>query len=209
MLDVIDVILKFIKQGGFFMFPIAFVGAIGVAIVLERFISLSIFNFGLSRAEKRNSSPDGNIVDKFDYILNSSSLLRSTFSEAYKLYTEGQLTTEFLEDSVNVRLIAVTRRLTQRVTIISTLANTATLLGLLGTIMGLIQSFSSVATASGAERSALLSSSVSVAMNTTAFGLMIAIPLLLMYVFIDDYSEKSKEHLLISSADIINAIRRC
>ena len=65
-------------------------------------------------------------------------------------------------------------RLEKRTPFVATLANIATLLGLLGTIMGLIAAFSAVASADPAEKANLLSSSISIAMNTTAFGLIIS-----------------------------------
>ena len=68
--------------------------------------------------------------------------------------------------------------------ILATLANIATLLGLLGTIIGLIQAFTAVAQADPAEKADLLSASIAVAMNTTAFGLIAAIPLLLIHSFL-------------------------
>ncbi|MFY8031687.1 MAG: MotA/TolQ/ExbB proton channel family protein [Devosia sp.] len=64
---------------------------------------------------------------------------------------------------------------------LGTLANIATLLGLLGTIMGLITAFAAVASADPAQKASLLSSSISVAMNTTALGLMTAIPLVFLH----------------------------
>ena len=75
-------------------------------------------------------------------------------------------------------LMEVMPRLEKRTHYLSGFANIATLLGLLGTIIGLIQGFQAVANANPAEKADMLSASISVAMNTTAFGLMVAIPLL-------------------------------
>ena len=75
-------------------------------------------------------------------------------------------------------LMEITPRLEKRTHYLATFANIATLLGLLGTIIGLINAFTAVSGANPAEKADLLSASISVAMNTTAFGLMVAIPLL-------------------------------
>ena len=75
-------------------------------------------------------------------------------------------------------LMEVLPRLEKRTHYLATLANIATLLGLLGTIIGLISAFTAVSNANPADKADLLSASISVAMNTTAFGLMCAIPLL-------------------------------
>jgi biopolymer transport protein ExbB len=70
-------------------------------------------------------------------------------------------------------------QLEKRTPYVALASNIATLLGLLGTIMGLIAAFTAVANANPAEKADLLSASISVAMNTTAFGLIVAIPLLI------------------------------
>jgi len=80
--------------------------------------------------------------------------------------------------------------LEERTHYLATLANVATLLGLLGTIIGLIQAFTAVAAADPAEKADLLSASISVAMNTTAFGLIVAIPLLLFHSYLATRTSK-------------------
>ena len=83
-------------------------------------------------------------------------------------------------------LMEVMPRLEKRTHYLATFANLATLLGLLGTIIGLIRAFTAVSAANPAEKADLLSASISVAMNTTAFGLMVAIPLLLIHAVLAD-----------------------
>ena len=78
----------------------------------------------------------------------------------------------------------VVPRLEKRTHYIATFANLATLLGLLGTVIGLINAFAAVATVNPAEKANLLSASISVAMNCTAFGLMTAVPLLLIHALL-------------------------
>ena len=75
-------------------------------------------------------------------------------------------------------MMEIIPQLEKRTPYVGLFASIATLLGLLGTIMGLIEAFTAVANANPAEKADLLSASISVAMNTTAFGLMVAIPLL-------------------------------
>jgi biopolymer transport protein ExbB len=76
-------------------------------------------------------------------------------------------------------MMEIIPQLEKRTPYVALFASIATLLGLLGTIMGLIEAFTAVANANPAEKADLLSASISVAMNTTAFGLMVAIPLLI------------------------------
>lgn len=75
-------------------------------------------------------------------------------------------------------------RLTKRLHYLSMLANVATLMGLLGTIHGLILSFAAVAQADPAQKQALLAHGISVSMYTTALGLVVAIPAMISYSFL-------------------------
>jgi biopolymer transport protein ExbB len=70
--------------------------------------------------------------------------------------------------------------LTRRLSYLGVLANSATLIGLLGTITGLITAISGVGVADAAQRSAYLAAGISEALHTTAFGLVIAIPTLMI-----------------------------
>ena len=83
-------------------------------------------------------------------------------------------------------------QLEKRTHYLATFANIATLLGLLGTIIGLIRAFTAVSGANPAEKADLLSASISVAMNTTAFGLIVAIPLLLMHAVLQTKTTEAK-----------------
>lgn len=86
------------------------------------------------------------------------------------------------------------------------LSNIATLLGLLGTIMGLIEAFTAVANADPAEKADLLSASISVAMNTTAFGLMVAIPLLIVHATLTSKTSEIVDSLEMASVKTLNLI---
>ena len=96
-------------------------------------------------------------------------------------------------------------RLEKRTGYLSTLANVATLLGLLGTIIGLIAAFTAVADADPAQKATLLSQSISVAMNTTAFGLISAIPLLLLHAWLQTKTSQIVESLDVIAVRLVNA----
>ncbi len=98
--------------------------------------------------------------------------------------------------------------LVQRTHYLAMLANVATLLGLLGTIVGLIQAFTAVAEADPAEKADLLSASISVAMNTTAFGLMAAIPLLLTHSYLVTKTARLVDDLEKAAVKSINLMVR-
>ena len=94
----------------------------------------------------------------------------------------------------------------KRTPYVALLANIATLLGLLGTIMGLIEAFTAVANANPAEKADLLSASISVAMNTTAFGLMFAIPLLFLHAKLTSTTGQIVDSLEMASVKALNCI---
>ena len=97
-------------------------------------------------------------------------------------------------------------RLEKRTHNLATFANNATLLGLLGTIKGLIQAFTAVDNAKPPEKADMLSASISVAMNTTAFGLMAAIPLLLIYTVLQTKTTELVDSLEMASVKFLNIL---
>lgn len=97
-------------------------------------------------------------------------------------------------------------RLEKRTQYLATLANIATLLGLLGTIIGLIAAFTAVASADPSQKASLLSQSISVAMNTTAFGLMSAIPLLLLHSILQTKTNEIIDSFEMAGIKVLNLI---
>jgi biopolymer transport protein ExbB len=94
--------------------------------------------------------------------------------------------------------------LEKRTPYVALFSNIATLLGLLGTIMGLIEAFTAVANANPAEKADLLSASISVAMNTTAFGLIAAIPLLIIHAMLTTTTAQIVDSLEMASVKALN-----
>ena len=103
-------------------------------------------------------------------------------------------------------LMEVMPLLEKRTHYLATFANIATLLGLLGTIIGLIKGFTAVANVNPAEKADLLSASISVAMNTTAFGLIAAIPLLLLHAWLTTKTSELVDSLEMAAVKLINVL---
>jgi biopolymer transport protein ExbB len=103
-------------------------------------------------------------------------------------------------------MMEIVPQLEKRTPYIALASSIATLLGLLGTIMGLIQAFTAVANANPAEKADLLSASISVAMNTTAFGLMAAIPLLVVHAFLASKTNEIVDGMEMASVKVLTAI---
>ena len=103
-------------------------------------------------------------------------------------------------------MLEIVPRLEKRTGYVALGASVATLLGLLGTIIGLIQAFTAVANANPAEKADLLSASISVAMNTTAFGLIVAIPLLVTHSVLTAKTGEIVVSLEMASVKALNVI---
>ena len=172
-------IVGFFVTGGPFMYPILMVFAVGAAIAIERYITLT-------RVTSRNQSvwnqvQPALVEGDFDRARELTNEDDSTISRLLSMGLDRQGTVRRREDieiAMEEGMMEIIPQLEKRTPYVALASNIATLLGLLGTIMGLISAFTAVANANPAEKADLLSASISVAMNTTAFGLIVAIPLL-------------------------------
>ncbi len=178
-MEIFNVIVRFFQEGGSFMFPIAVVLALGLAIALERFIFLSFARRTNQQAFKQIEPMlmAANYQGILDFGKSNSAPISRIIGAGIARMSQSQRR-EDIEYAMEEGLMETTPRLEKRTGYLATLANISTLLGLLGTIIGLIAAFSAVASADPSEKASLLSQSISVAMNTTAFGLIAAIPLL-------------------------------
>ncbi|MFZ3192705.1 MAG: MotA/TolQ/ExbB proton channel family protein [Moraxellaceae bacterium] len=201
--------IKFIQDGGFFMYPILLVGALGIAIVVERYLFLS-------RIKKHNQAlwtQVQPVLAKGDTAA-ALKIAKADSSEVGRVLDYGLTTAstgadmDHIENALEEGLLESIPRLEARTSYVATFANIATLLGLLGTVQGLIQAFESVAKADPALKGDLLSAAISVAMNTTAFGLAVAIPLLLAYTFLQNYTQHVIESIEMISMKVQNQIRQ-
>lgn len=167
------------------MYPILVVFAIGVAIALERFFYLTKTN-RITNKLWTELVPMLKALD-FQRAIKLTSTVKTPMANVlnygFSQHSENKRR-EIIESAMEEGIMDEMPELTQRTHYLATFANIATLLGLLGTIVGLIQAFTAVAEADPAEKADLLSASISVAMNTTAFGLMAAIPLLLAHSYL-------------------------
>ncbi|MBK8327868.1 MAG: MotA/TolQ/ExbB proton channel family protein [Moraxellaceae bacterium] len=201
--------IKFIQDGGFFMYPILLIMFVGLGVAIERIMFLnrvknankmlwddvypSIQKGDTEKALKAVKDNETEIGRILDYGLTRNRTAKNVSD---------------VETAMEEALMEVLPRLEARTPFIATFANVATLLGLLGTVQGLINAFAAIANADPAQKGDLLSSSISVAMNTTAFGLIVAIPLLLAYAFLQSRTGEVVESLEMASIKLLNALRQ-
>jgi biopolymer transport protein ExbB/TolQ len=103
-------------------------------------------------------------------------------------------------------LLEIIPKLEKRTHYLSSLANVGMLIGLLGTVAGLIAAFGAIATANPAEKASLLAASISVAMNNTAGGLIVAITLLMAHMFLEAKTTGLIDSLEIAALKFLNAV---
>ena len=202
-------IVAFFSTGGVFMYPILIVFAIGVAIAAERYITLMLVTKD-NQAVWDQVQPllsEGN----FDKAREMTSKDESTISQVLNMGLSLQGTVRRREDieiAMEESMMEIVPRLEKRTPYVALASSIATLLGLLGTIMGLIQAFTAVANANPAEKADLLSASISVAMNTTAFGLMVAIPLLIVHAILTSKTGDIVDSLEMATVKALNVFSR-
>jgi biopolymer transport protein ExbB len=206
-MDFLYTFVGFFVTGGPFMYPILIVFAVGTAIAIERYITLS-------RVTNRNQTmwtklqPALNKGD-FDKARELTSKDSSTVSQllGMGLARQGAVRRrEDIEIAMEESMMEIIPQLEKRTAYVALASSIATLLGLLGTIMGLIAAFTAVANANPAEKADLLSASISVAMNTTAFGLMVAIPLLITHAVLTAKTGAIIDSLEMASVKALNVI---
>ncbi len=201
----IDTIIRFFQEGGIFMYPILVIFAGGLAIAIERWIYLTVATGSNMRTWKKVLPylNDGDFKSAMETANKSKTAIGTMLT-----YGLARARTARRRDDVEVAmeegLMEAIPRMEKRTHYLSTLANIATLLGLLGTIIGLINAFTAVSNADPAVKADMLSASISVAMNTTAFGLMTAIPLLLIYALLQSKTTAIVDSLEMASVKFLN-----
>jgi biopolymer transport protein ExbB len=199
--------VTFFSTGGLFMYPILLVFAIGLAIAVERYITLTLITS--KNASVWNQIQPMLLNGEFEQAREMTDNDQSTISRVLSMGLARQGAVRRREDieiAMEESMMEIIPQLEKRTPYVALSSNVATLLGLLGTIMGLIQAFTAVANANPAEKADLLSASISVAMNTTAFGLMVAIPLLVTHVVLTAKTGQIVDSLEMASVKTLNVL---
>jgi len=199
--------VAFFQKGGLFMYPILLVFAVGMAIVFERWIQLN--RIRSANQKVWNQLHPVLVKGEFDKARKMINKNKSNMAQmlGMGLARQGAVRRrDDIEIAMEESMMEIIPQLEKRTPYVALLSNIATLLGLLGTIMGLIEAFTAVANANPAEKADLLSASISVAMNTTAFGLMSAIPLLLFHAKLTSTTGQIVDSLEMASVKTLNTI---
>lgn len=203
-------ILEFIKANILHVLPILIVGAVGTAIILERVKALF------------QTYPLGNVEEFFSTV--TTFVMAGKIREATELcdryptkpiakivktaLLRAHLPETVIEDGLHVVTSEASQAILKRTGFLATIANVATLLGLLGTIAGLIHSFEAVGHADAQQKAALLSAGIATAMNATMMGLGVAIPCMIAFSFLISRSNRMVSELQTSAVRIIDILKQ-
>ncbi len=207
MSELFEGIAKAFEQGGWGMYPIAGALVFALAIMLDRVWALYF---------KAN-------IDKELFLRGLKKHIYSGDLDKAISYCAGQKRTPLVsvikaglinvpkgEDDVQAAMDEATLResprIEKRTGYLAMIGNVATLLGLLGTITGLIKCFGAVANANPADKAAILSQGISEAMNCTAFGLGVAIPSLVLYSVLQGRTQHMVDDINESAVGVLNLI---
>ena len=159
--------------------PISLCAILGLAVLVERFIFL-FFRFNINGAQFFNQVQKllmANNIDRAIKLCNAAD--KAALARVLKAgLTRANKSESDISAAIEEAILEVTPSINKRVSMMPAIANIATLLGLIGTVFGMLDAFAAVADAPADQRSTALARGIGIAMNTTGFGLEVAIPLL-------------------------------
>ncbi len=200
-------IADFYIKGGEFMHPIALCSVVGLGLIIERFIFLFFkYNInGKAFMAQIQKLVMANNIDRAIKLCNAApaAALPKVIKAGLARANKGR---ESISNALEEASLEILPKVQKRTNNLSAIANVATMLGLLGTIFGLINAFRALDSAAAEDKAKMLAQYISIALNTTTFGLIVAIPCLTAHAFlgfltkkivdeIEEYSTKL-EHML-------------
>jgi len=198
---------SFYRDGGWFMHPIALCGLYVIGVAIYKFVFLFVkFNTnGANLMKQIQKLVMANNVDKAIKLCTAAgdAALANVMKAGLSRANRGELE---IQNAMEEATLEVTPKITKLTDTIFAMSSTATMLGLLGTIFGLIDAFNAVAHAAPEQKSAMLASGIAVAMNTTGFGLLVAIPGTLITVVIKGFANKIIDEIDLYSVKLVNLL---
>lgn len=203
--SMLQFVARFMNEGGIFMWIIAVVWCAGIAIAAERLKAYFKFNIdGTSLMGNIKKSVIGNQVQEaIQTCSESPALLSFVMKNGLKRANQSK---EQIQDALEASILETVPKIERRLGYLALAANLSTLLGLLGTIQGLIQSFAAVAQAEASQKAQLLAEGIAVAMNTTALGLISAISLMVVHSYLMARGEQMIQEIEENSVKLLDLL---
>ena len=194
------------KNGGIWMYPIAAISAFSLAIILERLfyyyvhcrINAKALLTQIVRLVRNNE-----VEHARQLCAKTRSPLALILESAVYHFQQNEPDQE-IQNAVDEVALRELPRIQRRTHYLSLFANISTLLGLLGTIFGLQEAFASLTAADPAQKATLLAKGIAIGMNTTAMGLLVAVPNMIMYSVLGAKANNIIEEIDESSVRLLN-----
>jgi biopolymer transport protein ExbB len=208
-MSIFEFAVKFFQDSGVAIYFSITIMAVGLSIAIERWIFLN-------RARAENRKLWAQMLPmlqggRFKEVLGTANKSDAAIGKIVANGLERMQTPSRREDidaAMEEGMMEIVPRLEKRTHYIATFANVITLVGLLGTIIGLIKGFTAVAAVNPAEKAEMLSASISIAMNNTAFALAVAIPFLLIHAFLQARTAEIVDGLEAAKISFLNLVQR-
>lgn len=196
---------RFMTDGGVFMWIILVVWCVGIAISVERLRHYFRYDAdGKSlMGNIRKNVLSNEVQTAIQTCSDSPALISFVMKNGLKRANQSK---EQISDALEASILEVVPMIEKRLSYLALMANLSTLLGLLGTIQGLIQSFAAVANAEASQKAQLLAEGIAVAMNTTALGLISAISLMVVHAFLMSKGEKMIKEIEENSVKLLDLL---
>jgi biopolymer transport protein ExbB/TolQ len=191
-----DNFAEFYQEGGFWMHFIALSAVIGAGVTIERFIFL-FFRFNINGGQFFNQIQKlvmANNIDRAIKLCNAApaAALPKVVKAGLTRANKGSIEIQNAMEEATLEVVPEIQKRTQS---LWTIANLATLIGLLGTIFGLINCFRAVGLATPDQKSRILGEGIAEAMNNTAYGLLIAIFCMVFHLILTNLTKKIIEDI--------------
>jgi biopolymer transport protein ExbB len=208
-MSIIEFMIKFFQDSGLAIYPSILIAAIGLSIAIERFVFLA-----KARAQNRQlwdkiqpHLQNGKLKEVHQMASGSDAAVGKIVANGLtRMQSPGRR--EDIDAAMEEGMMEIVPRLEKRTHYIATFASVIVLVGLLGTIIGLIKGFTAVAQVNPAEKAEMLSASISIAMNNTAFALSVAIPFMLIHSFLQARTSEIVDGLEAAKISFLNVTQR-
>ncbi len=195
------------RDGGIWMYIILATSVVALGVSLERFFFL-FFKYNMNAhafmAQIQKLVMADN-VDRAIKLCNAapSRALPQVIKAGLTRANKGEVE---IQNAIEEATLEIVPKIQKRTPSLATIANIATLMGLLGTIMGLIEAFEALERATPENRQRMLSRGIAMAMNTTAFGLIVAIPTLVAHLILGGITKKILNEIDMYSVKLENLL---
>lgn len=200
-------LIKLVVDGGIPAYLIVTMGIVSMALIFER-IKVLYFDYSIKTQDFMNQVKNLIMNDQIDDAITfCTANIRAPLAHVIKGVLErSDRDEESINQGLDISLAEIIPNLGKRLGYLSMLANVATLMGLLGTITGLIMAFQAVSFADPSQKQVVLAQGISMAMNTTALGLSVAIPVMIFYAFLHTRQNRILEEVSEHSAKVVDLL---